>query len=143
MQNCGFNAKTAKISSRFYHDFTMSQEKKEILSVEQVHSILERAWALSSSNKKGSIRNLKVSDWDIFSSDLEILFDSPNYSKYKLQKPIGETFFLRRRPSFFKARQRVAMLALTSHSAAINLCSSSSVASGRVSTAAASMARWS
>jgi hypothetical protein len=71
----------------------MREENSEVLSMEQVNSILERAWALSSSTKKDKeIQELKVSDWDIFSSDLEILFKSSDYVGYKLPTPTGETF---------------------------------------------------
>lgn len=70
----------------------MPEEKQEILSTEQVNVILAKAWALSpSTNKSKKIENLTATDWDTFSSDLEILFTTLENSK-ELPKPTGETF---------------------------------------------------
>ncbi|UTA67803.1 hypothetical protein [Emticicia sp. 21SJ11W-3] len=71
----------------------MTVENDEILNEQQVKLILQRAWSLSSSvNNFKSITDLKVSDWDILSEDLIILFESKDYKKYELPKNIGETF---------------------------------------------------
>jgi len=71
----------------------MKNQNPDVLSEETVNSILLQAWELSSSQvRMNGITDLKVSDWDILSEDIKILWESQPYANYKLPAFTGEAY---------------------------------------------------
>lgn len=72
----------------------MKNENLDFLSTDEVAKILEDAWQLSSSpNNDVPLEQLKLSDWNVLEEDIKIMFESGEYSPYKISTYSGEAYY--------------------------------------------------